>query len=325
VCVCPRVREYKWLRTAFAAYALRTAVAAYALRTAVAAYALRTSVAAFVRASSLTHVWLQARALVQAFGLGEDRAALGPDDRAALNALFDEALAKFGKTPTLLVMIAGFHLGYGRNVHLALKACSAALRMEPAPDEALRLRVITTNALAYEARTVIGAAAANTQLAYRVRAEAAEVAVLAFARAQKRLFVGLRAAVVDLSEILRVSRDLVASYTRALESYKAALELLPSSTGTMRACAAFLAATYNRSAAATLLSTADTVDGAQRKKADRVYRRVTWKLETNVDIALESNAVIQVSIDEASVGAVLSANVAACRLFGYSQQVCVPT
>ena len=39
-------------------------------------------------------------------------------------------------------MIAGFHLDWGRNVYLTLKHCSAAMALEPAADEAIRIRVI---------------------------------------------------------------------------------------------------------------------------------------------------------------------------------------
>jgi hypothetical protein len=253
---------------------------------------------------------------------GTVRSVLGAEDRAALHALFEEALAKFGKTATVLVMIAGFHLDWDRNVYLTLKHCNSATSLEPSVDEALRIRVMRAVALEYEATTVAGAAAANTQLEYRKHTAAADASVLALSRSKQKLFAGLRAAVVNLADVLQVAREIMTSYESAVEHFKAALVLLPSSITTMRAYAAVLASVYEKSAASAMLAAADALEETRNKQSARVYRRVTWKMSTSFDVALETNGVIQVSIDPRNIGAVLAANAEACRLFGYSQQVC---
>ena len=247
--------------------------------------------------------------------------SLSTVDRAALHALFDEAMARFGRSATVLVMIAGFHLEWDHNVYLALKHCNSAMALEPSADEVFRVRVIRGAALAHEARVVAGAAAANMQLEARKHTTAAEASMLVLLRSKARLFSCLRGSVVNLADVLAASRDVMGSYTSAVEHYKAALALLPSSIGTMRAYAGVLNAVYDRSAAATLLTAADALEEARSKQSSRVYRRITWEVVSSFDVSLETNAVIQVSIDSRSMGAVVMANAEACRLFGYSQQV----
>jgi hypothetical protein len=257
---------------------------------------------------------------------GATRNILSPAGRAALHALCDEALAKFGKTATVLVMVAGLHLDWDRNVYLALKHCNSALALQPAADEALRLRVIRAAALEYEARTVAGASAANTQREFRRHTAAAEAAALAVARGKEKLFAELRAASdssVNLLQALAASRAIMAAYDAAAAHYQAALVLLPSSISAMRAYAALLNdCFYDSSAAASVLSAADVQEESQSKQNARLYRRVNWIMATSFDVALEGNAVIEVSVEARNLGSVIQANSEACRLFGHSKQVC---
>ncbi len=222
-------------------------------------------------------------------------------------------------------MIAGFHLDWDHNVLLTMKHCNAAAALEPSPDEAVRSRIIRAAALAHEAASVVGAAAANTQVAFRRHTADADAAVLALARGKQRLFAGLRAAAVDMSSLLAVSRDIMAAYSSATENYRAALRLLPSSIGTMRSYAAVLRSVHDAQAAAPVLAAADALEETLMKKSAAVYRHVAWAMPTNFDVALESNGVITVSIDPRNIGSVLTANAEACRLFGYPHQVCALT
>jgi hypothetical protein len=256
--------------------------------------------------------------------LGIARAGLGPADRAAMQALFEEALMKFGKTPTILIMIAGFYLEWDRNVYLTLRNCNSALEASPAADEVIRVRVIQTVALAYEAVTVAGAAAANNQLEYRKHVAVAETAVLALERSKQKLFAGLRAAVVSLDDALKVGREITASYEKAVEEYKTALVLSPGSLITMRAYASLLQGMHDRVAAADIFATADALEETRNKQSARVYGRITFNMDTSFDVALETNGVVQIAIDGhgQKIGTILAANAEVCRIFGYSKQVC---
>lgn len=158
----------------------------------------------------------------------------------------------------------------------------------------MRIKIIKNAALAHEAQTVAGAAAANTQLEYREHTAAADAAVLAFARSKLRLFAGLRAAVVNLGDALDISRAIMTSCDAAIEHYKAALVLLPNSAGTMRAYGNFLNSVNDRTAGAAMVAAADSLEEARHKQSARMYRRVTWKMPTSFDVALETNGVIQV-------------------------------
>jgi hypothetical protein len=328
--------EQRWHAVSSTPIAAMTSVYSFEIRVGAHGCACRTRICdecvlvclrAYVRACCDVRA-RQARALVAGrlgaeWQGGADRgSAMGADDRAALHALFEEALAKFGKTATVLVMIAGFHLDWDRNVYLTLKHCNAAMALEPSADEAVRIRVLVAVALEHEATTVAGAAAARTQLEFHEHITAAGVAVLALARGKQKLFAGLRAAVVNLAEMLAVSREITKSYESAAGHYKAALALLPSSIGTMRSYVAVMISMHDKPGAAAMLVSAEALEETLNKRSARVYRHVTWKMSTSFDVALESNGVIQVSIAEDSLGTVLAANAEACRMFGYSQQVC---
>ncbi len=242
---------------------------------------------------------------------------------AAVNSLFEEALAKFGQSGTVMVMIASFQLEWNRNAYLALKYSNKAASFEHSADEEFRIQMIRVAALAHERLTVPGAAAANTQLEVRMHTSAADTAVLALERAKQRLFASLRATVVDLAGSCAAARDVTAAQSAAIGHYKAALVLLPGSISTMRAYAAVLNGIHDRAGAAALLAEAASVEEARSKQSARVYKRVAWTMATNFDVGLDTNAVVQVSIDAATrdVGSVLAANAEACRMFGYSQQV----
>jgi PAS domain-containing protein len=246
---------------------------------------------------------------------------LAPEDRAALTALYEEALAKFGKSATVIVMIAGFQLEWGRNVFLTLKFCSTAMGLEPSVEEEFCIRVLRVAALAHEARTVPGAAAANMQLEFRKRTAAAETAVLTVARSKQRFFSGLRAPVVDLGDVLAISREFMTALDSAIAQYKAALVLQPRSVGTMRAYAALLMGVNDSATASQLIEAADAMEEARNKHSARMFQRTPWAMTMVFDVGLETNAVIQVAIDPRRVGAILTVNAEACRLFGYSQQV----
>ena len=193
-------------------------------------------------------------------------------------------------------MIAGFHLDWGRNVYLTLKHCNRADELDPAPDEAIRIRVLRAAALAHEAATVAGASATFTQLEFRAHTAAADAAALAVARGRQKLFAGMRAAVVNFDDALRIAREVMRSYESAVEHYKAALVLLPSSAATMRAYAAVLSSVYDRAGAAEMLAAADAAEETRSKQSARVFERVNWVMPMTFDVALETNAVIQVCV-----------------------------
>jgi PAS domain S-box-containing protein len=246
------------------------------------------------------------------------RLQISPDVVAAVREMYREAVRRFPQSAILHVFCARFYSTFLANRHMTFSHVLQADKRHPQMDVAYLVFQARKQA---ECSSAGESMTAMNSVGFEKHCNDAKRNVQLAAQKQLSFWTELMEPLPDLSKLDEFAAHINAHIANAESSFSRAFTINPQSLAMLRLYAAFNTHILcNNDKAGVLTAEADRIEDQKAKEHHTEgSKALHFFTECQLDLSSDSTAMITMDASPTNLGIILSANAAACKLFGFSR------